>query len=234
MLSLDRVYVHLAEGKGAHFRRDGKTGHWFANDKDGTVIVPEAMSLAEAARLFCEDQGLIQSDAEFLAQIVAKYQPYDTLPAFGEGFAAYQRDGAFRVNPYRGADGPQAQAWEPWRQCRGALSAGAGALGGCSGGCRHGDEEGELARPAPPDREVLTVTMMSAEHLKKLIVRTRVRFREIDHADWDGFRYGSSTTAKWEQAAKETAPPEWCEYVRILAQGWDYYGGSDLPGEGRV
>jgi hypothetical protein len=74
---------------------------------------------------------------------------------------------------------------------------------------------------------------MSHITLMEMIVRTRARFREIDHADWDGNRYRTSNTAKWEQAAKEIAPPEWREYVRILAQGWDYYGGSDLPGEGR-
>jgi hypothetical protein len=70
--------------------------------------------------------------------------------------------------------------------------------------------------------------------LKQLIVRTRARYREIDHADWDGNRYHTGDTAKWEQAAKEIAPHEWREVVRILAQGWDYYGGSDLPDEGRA
>ena len=74
---------------------------------------------------------------------------------------------------------------------------------------------------------------MSPVTLKEMIVRTRARFREIDHADWDKTRYGRSSTVKWHQAAHEIAPPEWREYVRILAQGWDYYGGSDLPGEGR-
>jgi broad specificity phosphatase PhoE len=79
------------------------------------------------------------------------------------------------------------------------------------------------------------MTTMSAATLKDLIVRTRERFREIDHADWDGDRYRTpSDTAKWEQAARETAPAEWAEYVRILAQGWDYYGGSHLPGERRA
>jgi hypothetical protein len=75
---------------------------------------------------------------------------------------------------------------------------------------------------------------MSHVTLREMIVRTRERFREIDHADWDGNRYRTSNTVKWEQAAKEIAPHEWCEFVRILAQGWDYYGGSDLPGEGRA
>jgi hypothetical protein len=74
---------------------------------------------------------------------------------------------------------------------------------------------------------------MSASTLRGIIVQTRARFRKIDHADWDGRRYRRTSTDKWEQAAAENAPVGWVEYVRILAQGWDYYGGSDLPGEGR-
>jgi hypothetical protein len=78
------------------------------------------------------------------------------------------------------------------------------------------------------------MTAMSAAQLKLLIVRTRARYREIDHADWDGRHYRTPDQQKWEQAAGEIAPREWCEIVRILAHGWDYYGGSDLPGEGRA
>jgi hypothetical protein len=77
------------------------------------------------------------------------------------------------------------------------------------------------------------MAVMSHITLKELIARTRQRFHEIDHADWDGNRYRTDNTAKWEQAAKELVPHEWREFVRILAQGWDYYGGSDLPGDGR-
>jgi hypothetical protein len=80
-------------------------------------------------------------------------------------------------------------------------------------------------------------TTMSAAQLRLLIVRTRARYREIDHADWDAknSRYRTpSDTAKWEQAARKTVPADWVEIVRILAQGWDYYGGSDLPGERRA
>ncbi len=75
---------------------------------------------------------------------------------------------------------------------------------------------------------------MSPRTLTELIVATRTRYREIDHADWDADRrrYRTPDTAKWEQATRETTPPEWVEFVRILAQGWDYYGGSDLPGDG--
>jgi hypothetical protein len=75
---------------------------------------------------------------------------------------------------------------------------------------------------------------MSPHTLREFIVRTRARFREIDNADWNGLYYRTRPTEKWEQAAREIAPIEWAEYVRILAQGWDYYGGSDLPGEGRL
>jgi hypothetical protein len=78
------------------------------------------------------------------------------------------------------------------------------------------------------------MAVMSPVTLKEMIVRTRQRFAEIDHADWDGHRHRyrtPHTTTKWEQAAREIAPAEWVEYVRILAQGWDYYGGSDLPGD---
>jgi hypothetical protein len=77
---------------------------------------------------------------------------------------------------------------------------------------------------------------LSATQVRDLIVRTRARYRDIDHADWDAerSRYRTpSDTQKWEQAAADVAPAEWREFIRILAQGWDYYGGSDLPGEGR-
>jgi hypothetical protein len=69
---------------------------------------------------------------------------------------------------------------------------------------------------------------MTPEILKGLIVQTRLRYREIDHADWEGNRYRTYDTAKWEQAAGETAPADRQVYVRILAQGWDYYGGSSI------
>ncbi len=77
---------------------------------------------------------------------------------------------------------------------------------------------------------------LSATQVRDLIVRTRARYRDIDHADWDAARSRYRTpsdTRKWEQAAADVVPPEWVEFVRILAQGWDYYGGSDLPGERR-
>jgi hypothetical protein len=75
------------------------------------------------------------------------------------------------------------------------------------------------------------MTKLSVATLKELMVRTRARYREIDHADWDGLRYRTGDQTKWEQAASEIAPADWVEVVRILAHGWDYYGGSNLPGE---
>jgi hypothetical protein len=81
-------------------------------------------------------------------------------------------------------------------------------------------------------REALIMVAMSPATLRELIVRTRQRYAEIDRADWDGVRNRRTHTVKWQQAAKEIAPHEWCEFVRILAQGWDYYGGSDLPAKG--
>jgi hypothetical protein len=35
-----------------------------------------------------------------------------------------------------------------------------------------------------------------------------------------------SFQAMWRQAAKETAPAEWAEIVRVLAQGESYYSGA--------
>ena len=87
------------------------------------------------------------------------------------------------------------------------------------------------------------MTNLSAQALKAVMVRVRARFREIDHADWDPDRriYHTPDTQKWEQATADILrttpgvhPAEWLELVRILAHGWDYYGGSDLPGEGRM
>lgn len=67
---------------------------------------------------------------------------------------------------------------------------------------------------------------LSRDQVKDLIIRTQERYREIDHADWDGNRYRTHDTAKWVQAARETAPAGWAEIIRVLAQGESYYGGS--------
>jgi hypothetical protein len=42
----------------------------------------------------------IPADEEILARIRRDYAPYDTLPAFDEGYAAYHTNGAYRRNPY--------------------------------------------------------------------------------------------------------------------------------------
>jgi hypothetical protein len=70
------------------------------------------------------------------------------------------------------------------------------------------------------------MAQLSRDQVKDLIIRTQERYREIDHADWDGNRYRTHDTAKWEQAAHETAPAEWREIIRVLAQGESYYGGE--------
>jgi hypothetical protein len=72
---------------------------------------------------------------------------------------------------------------------------------------------------------------LTPRELRKLIAKTQERFTEIDHADWDKVarRYRTpNSTDKWERAAREIAPIGWEEYIRILAQGWDYYEGSRL------
>jgi hypothetical protein len=67
---------------------------------------------------------------------------------------------------------------------------------------------------------------LTTQQVKDLITRTQERYREIDHADWDGNRYRTHDTAKWQQAARETAPRGWAEIIRVLAQGESYYGGA--------
>jgi hypothetical protein len=68
---------------------------------------------------------------------------------------------------------------------------------------------------------------MTAEQVMELVRRTQARFRDIDHADWNGERYRTNESTKWKRAAAETAPAEWHEIVRVLAQGWEYYGGGE-------
>jgi hypothetical protein len=92
---------------------------WYAKDKDGITIVRGALSRAEAAVQYCEQKDLTAITPEaILARIRYEFRPYDTLPEFQEGFAAYQTDGPHRRNPYdgdHGYDGDQgykAQAWD--------------------------------------------------------------------------------------------------------------------------
>jgi hypothetical protein len=67
-------------------------------------------------------------------------------------------------------------------------------------------------------------TSMSAVQLRLLIVRTRQRYAEIDHADWDTapFRYRTHEQHKWVQAAREIASADWVEYppCRGTAAAW--------------
>ena len=54
-------YRRLAEADGATFTQDGKRSGldpWRARDRDGVTIVSGALSIAEAARLYCEDKDL--------------------------------------------------------------------------------------------------------------------------------------------------------------------------------
>jgi hypothetical protein len=54
-------YKRLAEDDGARFHQSTETGRWAADDRDGMAIVPcvdGALSVAEAARLYCEEKGL--------------------------------------------------------------------------------------------------------------------------------------------------------------------------------
>jgi hypothetical protein len=105
------AYKRLAEDDGARFRRGSGSDRWIAEDRDGIAIVSDAMSVAEAARLYCEDKGLI-SPEEILDRIVATYRPYHILAEFWQGFKACQRDSVFRCNPYRDDEGVKAQAWD--------------------------------------------------------------------------------------------------------------------------
>jgi hypothetical protein len=98
------AYQIQAEAYGARFFKDHATGQWSVTDKGGVVIARNVMSIAEASRLFCEDQVIIP----ILASIKAEYAPYDTFPEFEEGFAAHQKR-QYR-NPYPRS--VAAQAWD--------------------------------------------------------------------------------------------------------------------------
>jgi hypothetical protein len=105
------AYRRLAEDDGARFRIGSESDRWTAEDSDGIAIVSDAMSIAEAARLYCEDKGLISSQ-EILDRIVATYRPYHILAEFWQGFKACRRDSVLRCNPYRDDEGVKAQAWD--------------------------------------------------------------------------------------------------------------------------
>ncbi len=108
---MTNAYRYLAEDDGARFRRGSESDRWMAEDSDGMVIVSDAMSIAEAARLYCEDQGLV-SPRQILARIVAAYSSYRFYAEFWEGFNACQHDPTRRSNPYQENEGVKAQAWD--------------------------------------------------------------------------------------------------------------------------
>jgi hypothetical protein len=111
MTNLPNELERIAEADGATFLRSAN-GAWWARDKDGITVVRGALSRAEAARLYCEDLGLVESTPEaILAYIKAQYRPYDTLPEFKEGLRAYQFDGPHRRDPYEDEAGYKSQAW---------------------------------------------------------------------------------------------------------------------------
>jgi hypothetical protein len=107
--------VRLAEADGARFHRGSESDRWTAEDRDGMAIVSDAMSIAEAARLYCEDRGL-PSCQEILDRIAATYRPYHVRDEFWDGFTAYHHGDL--KNPYMGADSRdhgcsvKAQAWD--------------------------------------------------------------------------------------------------------------------------
>ncbi len=108
---MTNAYRCLAEDDGARFRRGSESDRWMAEDSDGMVIVSDAMSIAEAARLYCEDQGLV-SPRQILARIVAAYSSYRFHAEFWEGFKACQHDPTRRSNPYQENEGVKAPAWD--------------------------------------------------------------------------------------------------------------------------
>jgi hypothetical protein len=101
--------MRVAEADGAMFTPSG-TGEWSVKDTHGLTVAHGALSLAEAARLYCEDKGL-PSPEEVLDTIVAAYRPYHVLDEFWQGFTAYRHDPVLWCNPYRDRD-VKAQAWD--------------------------------------------------------------------------------------------------------------------------
>jgi hypothetical protein len=57
MNGVSNELVRIAEADGAQFTPSGM-GTWRATDRHGVTIVTGAMSMAEAARLDCQDRGL--------------------------------------------------------------------------------------------------------------------------------------------------------------------------------
>ena len=75
----------------------------------------------------------------------------------------------------------------------------------------------------------MIMTVLTARQVKDLITKTQDRYMAIQHEQWDAakHRYRKTETAMWEQATQEAVPlAEWREIIRVLAQGWDYFGGK--------
>jgi hypothetical protein len=78
--------VALALANGAVFKQS-PTGTWTAHRNDTPGIW--GMSQVDAAARFLEEIGVEPTTpGEILAHICHQYRPYDTLPAFQEGFEA--------------------------------------------------------------------------------------------------------------------------------------------------
>jgi len=71
---------------------------------------------------------------------------------------------------------------------------------------------------------------MEIGELKRLKTAIEARFYEIDREQFDEVRGRDTRTATemWRQACAElVADPEWREPIRVMVQGWCYYGGEE-------
>ena len=71
---------------------------------------------------------------------------------------------------------------------------------------------------------------MEISELKRLKAAIEARFYELDREQFDEVRGRDTrtTTDLWRQACAElVADPEWREPVRVIVQGWCYYGGEE-------
>jgi len=70
---------------------------------------------------------------------------------------------------------------------------------------------------------------MEISELKRLKAAIEARFYVLDHEQFDGRRNTRPTSDLWRQACEElVADAEWREPVRVMVQGWSYYGGEGL------
>jgi len=69
---------------------------------------------------------------------------------------------------------------------------------------------------------------MEIGELKRLKAAIEARFYELDHEQFVGGRNTLATTDLWRQACEElVADAAWREPIRVMVQGWSYYGGED-------